>query len=62
MSVPSLPAGFDFTDPALWADHSPAEEFALLRRTAPVWWIAQTPEQAAPFTDGVTGRLPGTRT
>lgn len=52
MSVPSLPAGFDFTDPALWADHSPAEEFALLRRTAPVWWIAQTPEQAAPFTDG----------
>ncbi|GAB4582519.1 cytochrome P450 [Nocardia sp. IFM 10818] len=52
MSVPSLPAGFDFTDPALWADHSPAAEFAALRRTAPVWWNAQTPEQAAPFTDG----------
>ncbi|WP_067531736.1 cytochrome P450 [Nocardia crassostreae] len=52
MSVPSLPAGFDFTDPALWADHTPADEFAALRRTAPVWWNAQTPDQAAPFTDG----------
>lgn len=52
MSVPSLPAGFDLTDPALWADRSPTEEFAALRRTAPVWWNAQTPEQAAPFTDG----------
>ncbi|MTE12212.1 cytochrome P450 [Nocardia aurantiaca] len=51
MSVPSIPAGFDFTDPALWADRSPAEEFALLRRTAPVWWNAQTPEQAAPMDD-----------
>ncbi|WP_067701086.1 cytochrome P450 [Nocardia jejuensis] len=52
MSVPSLPAGFDFTDPALWADRSPAAEFAALRRTSPVWWNAQTPERAAPFTDG----------
>ncbi|WP_405133858.1 cytochrome P450 [Nocardia sp. NBC_01388] len=52
MSVPSLPAGFDFTDPGLWADRSPVEEFAALRRTAPVWWNAQTPEQAAPFEDG----------
>ncbi|QLY31324.1 cytochrome P450 [Nocardia huaxiensis] len=52
MSVPSLPAGFDFTDAALWAERSPVEEFAALRRTAPVWWNAQTPEQAAPFTDG----------
>ncbi|WP_405488035.1 cytochrome P450 [Nocardia sp. NBC_00511] len=51
MTVPSLPAGFDFTDPALWADHSPVEEFALLRRTAPVWWNAQTPEQAKPMDD-----------
>lgn len=51
MSVPSLPAGFDFTDPALWGDHNPVEEFAALRRTAPVWWNAQTPEQAAPFQD-----------
>lgn len=52
MTVPSIPAGFDFTDPTLWADRSPVEEFAALRRTAPVWWNAQTPEQAAPFEDG----------
>lgn len=52
MTVPSIPAGFDFTDPTLWADRSPVEEFAALRRTAPVWWNAQTPEQAAPFDDG----------
>ncbi|WP_306364333.1 cytochrome P450 [Nocardia sp. CC227C] len=52
MAVPSIPTGFDFTDPALWADRSPVEEFAALRRTAPVWWNAQTPEQAAPFGDG----------
>ncbi|MGW4351754.1 cytochrome P450 [Nocardia sp. NPDC004582] len=51
MSVPSLPAGFDFTDPAIWAERSPVEEFAQLRRTAPVWWNAQTPEQAAPMGD-----------
>ncbi|MFF0611594.1 cytochrome P450 [Nocardia tengchongensis] len=51
MSVPSLPAGFDFTDPALWADRSPVAEFAQLRRTAPVWWNAQTPAQAAPMDD-----------
>ncbi|MFI6870744.1 cytochrome P450 [Nocardia sp. NPDC050406] len=52
MTVPSIPVGFDFTDPTLWADRSPVEEFAALRRTAPVWWNAQTPEQAAPFDDG----------
>ncbi|MBF6136172.1 cytochrome P450 [Nocardia otitidiscaviarum] len=52
MAVPSIPTGFDFTDPALWADRSPVEEFAALRRTASVWWNAQTPEQAAPFEDG----------
>ncbi|NNH73311.1 cytochrome P450 [Nocardia uniformis] len=52
MTVPSIPAGFDFTDPALWADRSPVAEFAALRRTAPVWWNAQTPERAAPFHDG----------
>ncbi|GAB2717941.1 cytochrome P450 [Nocardia thraciensis] len=48
---PGLPAGFDFTDPGLWATRSPVAEFAALRRTAPVWWNDQTPEQAAPFDD-----------
>ncbi|WP_280264133.1 cytochrome P450 [Nocardia wallacei] len=49
---PGLPAGFDFTDPELWGNRSPVEEFAALRRTAPVWWNAQRPDQAAPFDDG----------
>ncbi|MEC3916423.1 cytochrome P450 [Nocardia sp. CDC160] len=51
MPNPILPPGFDFTDPELWATRSPVEEFTLLRKTAPVWWNAQTPEQAAPFGD-----------
>ena len=38
---PQLPAGFDFTDPDLYAHRVPAEEFAELRRAAPVWWNAQ---------------------
>ncbi|MBO0853288.1 MAG: cytochrome P450 [Nocardia sp.] len=51
MAAASIPAGFDFTDPELWADRSPVAEFAELRRSAPVWWNAQTPEQAYPFDD-----------
>ncbi|PSR68214.1 steroid C27-monooxygenase [Nocardia sp. MDA0666] len=52
MAAPSIPAGFDFTDPELWAARSPVAEFAELRRTAPVWWNAQSEEQAYPFEDG----------
>ncbi|SUA42682.1 Steroid C27-monooxygenase [Nocardia africana] len=52
MAAPSIPAGFDFTDPGLWAERSPVSEFAELRRTAPVWWNAQNEEQAYPFEDG----------
>ncbi|WP_328387786.1 cytochrome P450 [Nocardia sp. NBC_00416] len=48
----ALPPGFDFTDPALWADRSPVEEFALLRRTSPVWWNAQSDETSGGFNDG----------
>ncbi|WP_067680279.1 cytochrome P450 [Nocardia miyunensis] len=52
MSAPSLPAGFDFTDPALWETRNPVQEFAELRRTAPVWWNAQSDEQSGGFHDG----------
>ena len=41
MAVPDIPPGFDFTDPDLYVDRVPIEEFAELRRTAPVWWNAQ---------------------
>ncbi|MFI2473003.1 cytochrome P450 [Nocardia xishanensis] len=52
MDAPSMPAGFDFTDPALWQNRSPVAEFALLRRTAPVWWNAQSDDASGGFRDG----------
>lgn len=50
MVTPMIPAGFDFTDPDLYAKRLPLEEFAELRRTAPVWWNAQ-PRNIAGFGD-----------
>ncbi|MEW2415377.1 cytochrome P450 [Streptomyces sp. NPDC046866] len=41
MTCPALPEGFDATDPGLLEDRVPFPEFALLRRTAPVWWCPQ---------------------
>src|SRR4051794_9653874 len=41
MTEPAIPHGFDFTDPDLYAQRVPLEEFARLRRTAPVWWNPQ---------------------
>ncbi|MBF6194066.1 cytochrome P450 [Nocardia sp. CDC186] len=52
MAAPALPVGFDFTDPALWENRSPVQEFAQLRRTAPVWWNAQSDETSGGFRDG----------
>ena len=43
MAGPKLPPGFDFTDPDLYAARVPQDEFAELRRTAPVWWNPQPP-------------------
>ncbi|MEW1741334.1 steroid C27-monooxygenase, partial [Nocardia beijingensis] len=51
MTTPSIPTGFDFTDPDLLATRLPIEEFAELRRTAPVWWCAQS-DRASGFDDG----------
>jgi cholest-4-en-3-one 26-monooxygenase len=50
MSGPRIPQGFDFTDPDLYAKRVPAEEFAELRKVAPVWWNAQ-PRGAGGFDD-----------
>jgi cholest-4-en-3-one 26-monooxygenase len=50
MTAPRIPAGFDFTDPDLLQQRVPVEEFAELRRTAPVWWNAQ-PHNIAGFQD-----------
>jgi cholest-4-en-3-one 26-monooxygenase len=48
---PTLPVGFDPTDPALNEERVPLQEFLELRRTAPVWWVEQQPEARAGFLD-----------
>lgn len=51
VTTPAIPTGFDFTDPDLLATRLPIREFAELRRTAPVWWCAQS-GRASGFDDG----------
>ncbi|HSZ29750.1 MAG TPA: cytochrome P450, partial [Pseudonocardiaceae bacterium] len=50
MAESCIPPGFDFTDPDLYAQRLPTDEFAELRRTAPVWWNPQ-PRGAGGFDD-----------
>ena len=50
MAGPSIPPGFDFTDPDLYAQRVPMDELAELRRTSPVWWNPQ-PRGASGFDD-----------
>jgi cholest-4-en-3-one 26-monooxygenase len=52
VTAPDIPQGFDFTDPDLYASRVPSEEFAELRRTAPVWWNAQRRGSAGFDDDG----------
>jgi cholest-4-en-3-one 26-monooxygenase len=51
VATPVVPAGFDFTDPDVWAERVPIEEFAALRKTAPVWWCPQPPGRSG-YDDG----------
>ncbi|QUR65787.1 cytochrome P450 [Mycobacterium spongiae] len=48
---PNLPAGFDFTDPDIYAERIPVAELAELRRTQPIWWNEQ-PVGKGGFNDG----------
>ncbi len=50
MSRSRLPKGFDLTDPSVLAAGRPDEDFAELRRTAPVSWISQ-PRGSSGFDD-----------
>ena len=52
MPSPSFPPGFDLTDPDIYAERLPVEEFAELRATAPIWWNAQAPGTGGGFHDG----------
>ncbi|MGU3291836.1 cytochrome P450 [Williamsia sp. M5A3_1d] len=51
-SCPVFGDGFDFTDPDLLQGGIPAELFAQLRATAPVWWNAQADGKGGGFRDG----------
>lgn len=42
-SSPSLPDGYDFTDPDIYSKGLPEAELAELRAKAPIWWNAQKP-------------------
>ena len=46
-----VPDGYDFTDPDIYANGVPYEHFAELRRTAPIWWNAQS-DHCGGFKDG----------
>ncbi|KWX60549.1 cytochrome P450 [Mycobacterium sp. NAZ190054] len=52
MATPTLPPGFDFTDPDLNCERLPVEELAELRRCAPIWWNEQNEGGSGPFGDG----------
>ncbi len=52
MPSPNFPPGWDFTDPDIYAERLPVEEFAELRATAPIWWNAQAPGKGGGFHDG----------
>ncbi len=51
MPTPDLPAGFDFTDPDIYAERLPVDELAQMRKVAPIWWNPQ-PEGVGGFDDG----------
>jgi cholest-4-en-3-one 26-monooxygenase len=51
MPSPNLPAGFDFTDPDIYAQRLPIAELAEMRKVAPIWWNEQ-PEGIGGFGDG----------
>src|SRR6201993_3055983 len=52
MPSPHLPPDFDPTDPDICVRGLPVDEFAELRKAAPIWWCEQTPGHAGGFNDG----------
>src|SRR5271166_1015284 len=50
--TPNLPPGFDFTDPSIYSERIPVQEFAEVRARAPIWWNEQAPGNGGGFDDG----------
>ena len=42
-----VPDGYDLTNPDIYAEKVPLEEFSWLRRSAPAFWNAQTVEDSS---------------
>jgi cholest-4-en-3-one 26-monooxygenase len=51
VAQPNIPAGFDFTDPDIYAHRLPVEELAEVRKAEPVYWVEQ-PDGVGGFNDG----------
>ncbi len=47
-----MPEGFDFTDPDVYERRLPISEFAALRKSAPVHWVAQPPTKGGYADEG----------
>ena len=47
MSTTAAPAGFDPTDPDIYVEGVPHEQFLAMRQSAPVQWVEQPPEARA---------------
>lgn len=47
-----LPVGFDLTDPGLNEQRIPHEEYLVLRKNAPIFWVEQPEESRAGMTGG----------
>lgn len=52
LARPDVPEGFDPTDPGIYESRIPVQEFAELRKTAPIWWCPQPPEVGGFHDDG----------
>ena len=52
MSTTAVPQGFDPTDPDIYVERVPHDEFLAMRRTAPVFWVEQPPEARAGMEGG----------
>ena len=56
MTTDILPSDFDFTDPDVNLNAVPHEEFAALRKAAPIFWVEQTePARAGMSVESGTG-------
>jgi cholest-4-en-3-one 26-monooxygenase len=52
LHTPNPLPGFDFTDPDVYVERLPVEEFAEVRKAARICWIQRRPGKGGGFNDG----------